>query len=109
MDSCGTLLRFLQGNTIMGGTKFPVELKQVKTVTSDPHFAEEIMSLLCSRTGMTIGSKLLSEQPARDRAEHGALRNAVHLQASVCACRCSAAAYLYYFTPEIFKLWYASV
>ena len=24
--------------------------------------------------GMAIGSKLLSEQPARDRAEHGALR-----------------------------------
>ena len=28
---------------------------------------------------MAIGSKLLSEQPARDRAEHGALRKAVRL------------------------------
>ena len=32
------------------------------------------------RPGMAIGSKLLSEQPARDRAEHGALRNADRLQ-----------------------------
>ena len=29
---------------------------------------------------MAIGSKLLSEQLARDRAEHGALRNAVRLK-----------------------------
>ena len=29
---------------------------------------------------MAIGSKLLSEQPARDRAEHGALRKAVRLK-----------------------------
>ena len=29
---------------------------------------------------MAIGSKLLSEQPARNRAEHGALRNAVRLK-----------------------------
>ena len=29
---------------------------------------------------MAIGSKLLSEQPARDRAEHGALRKAVPLK-----------------------------
>ena len=28
---------------------------------------------------MAIGSKLLSEQPARDRAEHGAMHNAVRL------------------------------
>ena len=32
------------------------------------------------RAGMAIGSKLLSEQPARDRAEHGALRKAVRLK-----------------------------
>ena len=31
------------------------------------------------RAGMAIGSKLLSEQPARDRAEHGAMSNAVRL------------------------------
>ena len=31
-------------------------------------------------TGTAIGSKLLSEQPARERAEHGALRNAVRLK-----------------------------
>ena len=30
--------------------------------------------------GMAIGSKLLSEQPARDRAEHGALHKAVRLK-----------------------------
>ena len=29
--------------------------------------------------GMAIGSKLLSEQPAGDRAEHGAVGNAVRL------------------------------
>ena len=29
---------------------------------------------------MAIGSKLLSEQPGRDRAEHGALRNAICLK-----------------------------
>ena len=29
---------------------------------------------------MAIGSKLLSEQPARDRAEHGALGNALRLK-----------------------------
>ena len=29
---------------------------------------------------MAIGSKLLSEQPARDRAEHGALRKAARLK-----------------------------
>ena len=29
---------------------------------------------------MAFGSKLLSEQPARDRAEHGALHKAVHLK-----------------------------
>ena len=29
---------------------------------------------------MAIGSKLLSEEPARDRAEHGALRYAVRLK-----------------------------
>ena len=33
-----------------------------------------------SRAGMAIGSKLLSEQPARDRTERGALRNAVRLK-----------------------------
>ena len=31
-------------------------------------------------SGMATGSKVLSEQPARDRAEHGALRNAVCLK-----------------------------
>ena len=29
---------------------------------------------------MAIGSKLLSEQPARDRAEHAAMRKAVRLK-----------------------------
>ena len=36
--------------------------------------------LLSTSPGMAIGSKLLSEQPARDRAEHGALLIAVRLK-----------------------------
>ena len=32
------------------------------------------------KPGLAIGRKLLSEQPSRDRAEHGALRNAVRLK-----------------------------
>ena len=31
------------------------------------------------RADLAIGSKLLSEQPARDRTEHGAMSNAVRL------------------------------
>ena len=58
---------------------------------------------------MAIGSKLLSEQPARDRAEHGALRYAVRLKSVLVRVNTEQLHYLYYFTSAVFKLWYASV
>ena len=45
--------------------------------------ANHLETLHRSIPGMAIGSKLLSEQPARYRAEHGALRNAVRLKSVV--------------------------
>ena len=45
-----------------------------------PLVKKELPAEGCSRTAMAIRSKLLSEQPARDRAEHGALRKAVRLK-----------------------------
>ena len=57
---------------------------------------------------MAIGSKLLSEQPARDRAEHGALRKAVRVK-SVLVRVNTEQLHNYYFTSAVFKLWHASV
>ena len=60
--------------------------------------------------GMAIGSKLLSEQPGRDRAEHGALRKAVRLKSVLVSVNTEQLhIYNYYFTSEVSKLWYASV
>ena len=60
--------------------------------------------------GMANGSKLLSEQPARDRAEQGALRKAVRLKSVLVRVNTEQLhIYNYYFTSGGFKLWYASV
>ena len=61
-------------------------------------------------SGMAIGSKLLSEQPPRDRAEHGALRKAVRLKSVLVRVITEQLhIYNYYFTSAVFKLWHASV
>ena len=63
-----------------------------------------------ARAGMAIGSKLLSEQPARDRAEHGALRKPVHLKTVLVRVNTEQPHIInYYFTSAVFKLWYASL
>ena len=68
-----------------------------------------LASLYCI-TGMAIGSKLLSEQPARDRAEYGALRIAVRWKSVLVRVNTEQLhIYNYYFTSAVFKLWYASV
>ena len=51
--------------------------------TSPTSPSEPPMPLWWRITGMAIGSKLLSGQPARDGAEHAALRNAVRLKSMV--------------------------
>ena len=62
------------------------------------------------QAGMAIGSKLLSEQPARGRAEHGALLKAVRLKSVLVRVNTEQLhIYNYYFTSAVFKLWYASV
>ena len=63
-----------------------------------------------SRAGMAIGSKLLSEQPARDRVEHGAVSYAVRLKSVLVRVNTEQLhIYNYYFTSAVCKLWYASV
>ena len=53
-----------------------------RRIQSDEEVQEWVRLWICQRptiAGLAIGSKLLSEQPARDRAEHGAMCNAVRL------------------------------
>ena len=44
-----------------------------------PYVQTYVASTLTSRAGLAIENKLLSEQPARHRAEHGAVGNAGRL------------------------------
>ena len=72
------------------------------------YFNANILSTYCT-SGMAIGSKLLSEQPARDGAEHGALRSGDRLKSVLVRVNSEQLHIIYYFTTAVFKLWYASL
>ena len=80
-------------------------LKHANNVT----LREVAFTVVYSRPGHW--GKLLSEQPPRDRAEHGAMSNAVRLNSVLVRISIQywAAANLYYSTSAVFKLWYTSV